>query len=900
MKIFFSKHKKKIALLLSLSVVTVLFFYPNITLANGNAVSTVVGWILIPIISLVSKLAILFLDLLVGLAQYNNFIGSSAVSYGWIVVRDLCNMFFVLILLIIAFASILRIENYNLKTWLPKLVIMAILINFSKMICGVLIDFAQVIMLTFINAIKDIAGGNMTEMLGINKIVVNSKTVSNDDIVNPSSIVGSLFLALIMVIIAMVVILVILITLVIRMVMLWIYIVLSPLAYLLASFPQGASYSQRWWSDFSKNLIVGPILAFFLWLSFASMGSINSSTDIEAMKTKNNIDSESGEVSSSTSNDLAAAATQAGSKDNMILFIVSIGMLLGGLMISQEMGGIAGKVAGTAMAKLQSAGTGTLKLAKRATGIQRAQDAIKSYRQDRQSLRAERAKSDGKLIAKGVGGIKKGITALPNAAGKGLTNIIKGSASQKNIDKTRKEIEGNREKKMKLENLKVEIENFEKNNPGLNKMKEKNGEIADIERRFERGDINQDQAEKEFKEVNEKYNKDKEYLEAKEKEPMLNKQKEAFAKEYNEITGKGVKSVSIDEIKGDIDEKETNIKTSGEVLKGKMEKAKNIDQVFGVVGNILTLGLKDKIKHAGEKDLDTASNYNSSEIEKHKGKMKNYSEDKLREKMNDYSLSGHERSAAAMILMEQGKLTQEEAEFEKETITNKYTGAFGKDNNVMAQLESSLNSNYQGLTKLFTDLKNTLKPISGETDEQKRDREAKHEATKNKIVKGIVNGTIKIEDINDQESLDLIMPKLADTIAPANFKAMVGRQTAGQKTKLELALKTVGEDPSIQNKGARFQLANLKKNLNSLNDYEKEEYISKISQEQMIDLTSSTEGLNSLKEFFRETGRLKQFQEMDSETLGEALSKITKNMKFNNGPISRGILDNIIGNIKED
>jgi hypothetical protein len=89
-----------------------------------------------------------------------------------------------------------------------------------------------------------------------------------------------------MVIIATVVILVILITLVIRMVMLWIYIVLSPLAYLLASFPQGASYSQRWWSDFSKNLIVGPILAFFLWLSFASMGSIKSSTDIEAMKQK--------------------------------------------------------------------------------------------------------------------------------------------------------------------------------------------------------------------------------------------------------------------------------------------------------------------------------------------------------------------------------------------------------------------------------------------------------------------------------------------------------------------------------------------------------------------------------------------------------------------------------------
>jgi hypothetical protein len=41
--------------------------------------------------------------------------------------------------------------------------------------------------------------------------------------------------------------------LVMRIVMIWIYVVLSPLAYLLASFPGGQQYSSRWWKDFTSN-----------------------------------------------------------------------------------------------------------------------------------------------------------------------------------------------------------------------------------------------------------------------------------------------------------------------------------------------------------------------------------------------------------------------------------------------------------------------------------------------------------------------------------------------------------------------------------------------------------------------------------------------------------------------
>lgn len=367
MKSFFSKNKKKIiAISLSVFLLAIFFFFPSICFAQadksipGGGVAKVVGWIIFPFVWIMGKLAVILLGILVKVAQYNDFIGSAAVTYGWVVVRDLCNMFFVLILLIIAFASILRIDSYNLKTWLPKLVIMAVLINFSKLICGIFIDFAQVIMLTFVNAFKDIAGANLTEMLGITKMLDFDQGTTGD--VTAWSIVGSMILALIFSVISVVVILTMLVMLAMRIIYLWVYIVLSPLAYLTAAFPQGRSKSERWWTEFSQYVVVGPVLAFFIWLAFVSLGGVAGSDEMKNFgveKTSNVLNEADSSVPAGN-----VALTEAGSEENMIKFIISVGMLLGGLMLAQEMGGKVGAIAGKGMAKLQTMGAGSLKVGK--------------------------------------------------------------------------------------------------------------------------------------------------------------------------------------------------------------------------------------------------------------------------------------------------------------------------------------------------------------------------------------------------------------------------------------------------------------------------------------------------------------------------------------------------------
>ncbi|MBN2884675.1 hypothetical protein JXE04_01995 [Patescibacteria group bacterium] len=325
----------------------------------------VVGGIIYVFIWTLGLVLILVIKGLLLVATYQNFISSGAVIEGWVVVRDLANMFFVVILLIIAFATILHLEEYNYKKWLPKLILMAILINFSKTICGLLIDVAQIIMLTFVNAFKDVAGGNLIDMLGIKSIVTLAK--GNDD-VGFWAIVGAYILGLIYMIVALVVITTMMMVLAMRIVMIWIYVVLSPLAYLLSAFPGGAKYASEWWSEFIKNLIVGPVLAFFIWLSFAALqtGTYSDTAQIVGSSASSTAEQTAFANSIATTNrekekitEKPPMVTEASTPGVLIKFIIGIGMLLGGLKISQQIGGAAGAVAGKGMSKLSSMGATT-------------------------------------------------------------------------------------------------------------------------------------------------------------------------------------------------------------------------------------------------------------------------------------------------------------------------------------------------------------------------------------------------------------------------------------------------------------------------------------------------------------------------------------------------------------
>lgn len=328
----------------SIPVCVVLFFVIVSPAKAGldDSVAKVVGWIIYPIIAFVGWLASFIINALVNVAKFNEIIDAAPVIKGWVIVRDLCNMFFILILLVIAFATILRIESYNYKKILPKLLIMAVLINFSKTICGLIIDFSQVIMLTFVNGFS--AGvGNFIDTLKIKEFLAISKNENQE--ASSIAILASIIAALFFSIIVLITVSVLLAVLVIRIIMLWIYVILSPIAFLASAFPAGQKYSSQWWSEFSKQVVVGPVLAFFIWLALSTA------------KDAGNLISPADNCGSGLLNNIMCDKT-------FSTFIISIGMLLGGLMITQQVGGAVGSVAGKGMAWAKKAGSVPLAVGK--------------------------------------------------------------------------------------------------------------------------------------------------------------------------------------------------------------------------------------------------------------------------------------------------------------------------------------------------------------------------------------------------------------------------------------------------------------------------------------------------------------------------------------------------------
>lgn len=201
------------------------------------------------------------------------------VTLGWTFTRDLANIFFVVILAWVAFATILRRKSYEVKTILPKIFIIAILINFIPVITGVIVDIAQIITKFFmresIGAIDqwlsrwvavrlvqdfwqswDKGVGDFLEKLfqaPLNVVVVPLAGI----IFNLFSIFIFLFYGLLFIM---------------RIVAIWILIILAPLCWLGYIIPGGGSWWKMWWNQFILWTIIGIPMSFFLYLAGQAMG----------------------------------------------------------------------------------------------------------------------------------------------------------------------------------------------------------------------------------------------------------------------------------------------------------------------------------------------------------------------------------------------------------------------------------------------------------------------------------------------------------------------------------------------------------------------------------------------------------------------------------------------------
>ena len=102
--------------------------------------------------SLLLVVAAMFFDFMLSMGLSSTMIkGSTFIVKGWTAVRDLSNIFFILILLYVAVKMILGIGEHEVKKTISQVIIMALLINFSMFFTGVVIDTSNMLALIFYN-----------------------------------------------------------------------------------------------------------------------------------------------------------------------------------------------------------------------------------------------------------------------------------------------------------------------------------------------------------------------------------------------------------------------------------------------------------------------------------------------------------------------------------------------------------------------------------------------------------------------------------------------------------------------------------------------------------------------------------------------------------------------------
>ncbi len=203
----------------------------------------------------------------------------------WKVIRDFCNIFFILMLLIGAFSMVFQISSYNAKKTLLSIILMALFVNFSFPLSRVLIDVSNVPTYFFIQQILGSGGGSTLSETTSRSLL---GAAHMEDLLlgteGSSATPSRLVVAIIFMFLFAVALSILAVLFAVRVISLVVLVIFSPIGFM--KFVPGLSgYANEWWKKLMENLIFAPAATLMLLVSirFANvMGSYNTTISTEA------------------------------------------------------------------------------------------------------------------------------------------------------------------------------------------------------------------------------------------------------------------------------------------------------------------------------------------------------------------------------------------------------------------------------------------------------------------------------------------------------------------------------------------------------------------------------------------------------------------------------------------
>ncbi|MBX4192183.1 type IV secretion system protein [Candidatus Parcubacteria bacterium] len=225
------------------------------------------------------------------------------INGGWTVARDIANLFFILILVFIAFTVMLNAETAGTMRLLVGVIFIALIINFSFFITRVVIDMSNIFAIQFYNAIEadplskslanvttatGVLGSLAASGSGLAKSDAKDLTASIMNVLQVQNLfsTGSFqkymqgkpsgfttFITLTFIYVAAAILLWMLtiafvvngVKFLMRVVVLWLVIIASPLAFIAATLPQTRSWFNQW-RDVLVSYSLYPIVFMFIFL----------------------------------------------------------------------------------------------------------------------------------------------------------------------------------------------------------------------------------------------------------------------------------------------------------------------------------------------------------------------------------------------------------------------------------------------------------------------------------------------------------------------------------------------------------------------------------------------------------------------------------------------------------
>ena len=224
--------------------------------------------------------------------QFSN--QDSSIYKAWSAFRNIANIGFVIMLLVVVFSQVtnIGISNYNIKKILPKLIITAILVNFSYLIMGVLIDLSQIAGNGIGSLIRSVAAGSMnadaSTMASATISAIASMVISAAGVVGTGAVLVSgpaLILPVVMFIAtALISVFFGFIMLTIRQAAIIMVVVLAPLMMVLYALPNTSAITKKYISTVKALLMLYPMFIFATSAgALASSIIIGTSTDLLMM-----------------------------------------------------------------------------------------------------------------------------------------------------------------------------------------------------------------------------------------------------------------------------------------------------------------------------------------------------------------------------------------------------------------------------------------------------------------------------------------------------------------------------------------------------------------------------------------------------------------------------------------